>query len=82
MRRHSPAHTRRLRHSPGALSGSINAWDPNIQPFLKRGKLITYVGARDLLIPDPVTATRLMLATARTRPLRRSDSVGYYAPLP
>ncbi|GAA5983068.1 hypothetical protein JCM10908_000144 [Rhodotorula pacifica] len=35
--------------------GRPTAGDPNIQPFLKRGKLLTYVGLADSLIPSGST---------------------------
>ncbi|GAA5855099.1 hypothetical protein JCM8547_002379 [Rhodosporidiobolus lusitaniae] len=35
--------------------GQTNAGDPNIEPFLKRGKLITFVGLADTLIPTGST---------------------------
>ncbi|GAA5873083.1 hypothetical protein JCM3774_000334 [Rhodotorula dairenensis] len=35
--------------------GQTNAGDPNIQEFLKRGKLLTYVGGADSLIPSKST---------------------------
>ncbi|BGP21360.1 feruloyl esterase-like protein [Rhodotorula toruloides] len=35
--------------------GMTNAWNPNIQRFLKKGKLITYVGLADTLIPTGST---------------------------
>ncbi|GJN89690.1 hypothetical protein Rhopal_002677-T1 [Rhodotorula paludigena] len=35
--------------------GQTNAADPNIQDFLSRGKLLTYVGLADTLIPSGLT---------------------------
>ncbi|BGP41559.1 hypothetical protein JCM10449v2_005550 [Rhodotorula kratochvilovae] len=35
--------------------GQTNAINPNIQPFLKHGKLLTYVGLADGLIPSGLT---------------------------
>lgn len=59
--------------------GQTNAGDPNIQPFLKRGKLLTYVGMADTLIPTLSTANYYeSVRTALGYPKNLDDSYRFF----
>jgi hypothetical protein len=57
--------------------GQTNAADPNIEKFLKKGKLITYVGLADVLIPTGSTLWSVVFPSCVKNPIELIQKCRY-----